>query len=261
LTAGAGFIIAVIFSIRIYSHLRPEYAPSVRGLFIARQAGCFTCHARSDSGEVPNPLKLAALQDKRAHLVPDILTSYKKPEVLREWILKGISSGKRESKKFLEQRQKHLLHMPAYEDVLTPGEVDDLVTFLMLERHRLGADEREDLSAGESLARANGCFRCHGELGQGGFSNLQSLKGYIPGFFGKDFDELTGHGDRDEVREWISDGVSKRFFNQGIAGWKAGKYYSDRQIVKMPAYHENRNRSGLTPARNRFRTSMASVAK
>ena len=55
------------------------------------------------------------------------------------------------------------------------------------------------LVAGEKLARKYHCFQCHGQLGQGGFKNAKSLKGYIPGYFGKDFKMLTNNANPKSV--------------------------------------------------------------
>ena len=105
------------------------------------------------------------------------------------------------------------------------------------DRAKLGADN--SLIAGEKLARTYSCFQCHGQMGQGGFSNSKSLKGYVPGFFGSDFRILTRNGDPDSVRAWIMHGVEPRIVNQPMTGWIADSYFK-RQAVNMPSYRSLR---------------------
>jgi len=91
------------------------------------------------------------------------------------------------------------------------------------------------LLEGEQLARRVQCFTCHGELGQGGFRNPGSLKGYIPGFFGSDFDELTDGGGAGSVRAWITMGVDPALYANPLTG-PIAKHFLKRQTVKMPSY-------------------------
>jgi mono/diheme cytochrome c family protein len=44
---------------------------------------------------------------------------------------------------------------------------------------------------GADIAIEHDCFSCHGPLGAGGVPNPGAFKGYIPGFWGADFDELV----------------------------------------------------------------------
>ena len=92
------------------------------------------------------------------------------------------------------------------------------------------------LISGERLVRKYHCFQCHGELGQGGFKNLKSLKGYIPGYFGNDFRVLTRDGDPDSVREWIANGLDHEIIETPFIG-KVAEFYFDRQAINMPKYN------------------------
>ena len=91
------------------------------------------------------------------------------------------------------------------------------------------------LLQGERLARKYSCFQCHGELGQGGFRNAGSLKGYIPGYFGDDFALLTRGGSTDSVRTWISQGIDPALFANPIEGIIA-EFFIEHQAVSMPKY-------------------------
>ena len=97
------------------------------------------------------------------------------------------------------------------------------------------SNSTNELIIGEGLVRKYHCFQCHGLLGQGGFKNHNSLKGYIPGYFGKDFKILTYGGNPDSIRQWISHGVDKKLTNTFIIG-PLTEYYFDRQAINMPSY-------------------------
>ena len=56
-----------------------------------------------------------------------------------------------------------------------------------------------------------------------------SFKGYIPGFWGDDYDELVRSDD--ELRQWLADGHIPRITEHPIGGW-----FFRRQAAKMPAY-------------------------
>jgi len=88
------------------------------------------------------------------------------------------------------------------------------------------------LIQGEQLARKNHCFNCHGILAQGGYINEGSLKGYIPGWFGRDFDILTDDGDPDVITEWIKTGSYQKIIDDPVTGLLA-KHYLDKQESQM----------------------------
>ena len=100
---------------------------------------------------------------------------------------------------------------------------------------RLKQSPNNWLLQGEQLARERNCFRCHGELGQGGFTNSGALKGYIPGYYGKDFRALTGNGHPEYVREWIRTGSAKSVTDHPLTGLIA-RHFLDRQAVSMPIF-------------------------
>ena len=91
------------------------------------------------------------------------------------------------------------------------------------------------LLQGERLARKYSCFQCHGELGQGGFRNAGALKGYIPGYFGDDFAQLTRGGSAESIRVWISQGIDPALFDYPIEGTIA-EFFIEHQAVSMPNY-------------------------
>jgi mono/diheme cytochrome c family protein len=96
-------------------------------------------------------------------------------------------------------------------------------------------DVHNPLFAGEQLARQYHCFQCHGHLGQGGFKNSKSLKGYVPGYFGSDFRVLTRNADPESVRAWIEHGMDSAILEKPLTGRIAGFFFR-RQAVSMPSY-------------------------
>ncbi|MBV1881952.1 MAG: hypothetical protein KUG82_09980 [Pseudomonadales bacterium] len=101
--------------------------------------------------------------------------------------------------------------------------------------HRAKAAPNNPLIAGERLVRRYHCFQCHGELGQGGFQNNKSLKGYVPGYFGDDFRTLTNNADPESVRKWISQGLDHDIVETPVTGGIA-EFFFNRQAIHMPSY-------------------------
>ena len=100
---------------------------------------------------------------------------------------------------------------------------------------RLAQAPDNRLLQGERLARERNCFRCHGELGQGGITNAGALKNYIPGHFGRDFSSLTSDGRKEVVAEWISTGSSRALTGHPVTGFIA-QFFLNRQAVSMPNF-------------------------
>ncbi len=102
-------------------------------------------------------------------------------------------------------------------------------------KERIKINPDSALLAGEKLVRKYHCFQCHGQLGQGGFKNAKSLKGYIPGYFGKDFELLTNNAEPNSVREWIMYGVDKSITSKPFTG-RVAEYFFHNQSVNMPSF-------------------------
>lgn len=121
------------------------------------------------------------------------------------------------------------------------GECRDALAYFEVVRLKRSFESRlndanpNSLLEGERLARQYNCFQCHGELGQGGFQNAGALKGYVPGYFGKDFALLTRNADADSVASWIRHGVDPALFDRPIEG-PIARYFIDRQAVSMPIF-------------------------
>ncbi len=238
----AGFIIAVAATVFVQIERWPESSPVSRGARLAEEAGCFACHGRSEEEPRFN-LRLAAPGDWRSKNNPSLwegeITELK---VLVDWIAHGVPADE-------AAKHKHLfIRMPAYKDRLSPGEIEDIAAWILAEGLKIWADPKsvklppagqtltsdQLFIAGDALSRRHGCYQCHGELGQGGVANPDSLKGYIPGFQGSDFLKLTADGDRAEILHWIDHGRG-RAIESGPLG-RIAKRFLDGQAIPMPGY-------------------------
>jgi mono/diheme cytochrome c family protein len=224
---------------------QPESSAVSRGAKLADQAGCFACHGRGEEEPRFN-LRRAAPDKWRSKSNPSLGSGeITKLSVLVDWITHGVTADE------AEQHKQLFIRMPAYQDRLTPGEIEDIAAWILAEGLKAQVDldakaatgssgqplpPDQLLVAGDQLARQNGCYQCHGELGQGGVANPDSFKGYIPGFQGKDFLKLTNDGDRSEVLHWIDHGRG-RAVEAGLFGRIAKKYF-DGQAIPMPGYRD-----------------------
>ena len=131
----------------------------------------------------------------------------------------------------LNQQQKPGAH-PDFE-----LQLDDALSYMEVVKLTRSFEKRvsefdNSVIKGESLARRFQCFVCHGTFGQGGHVNKGALKGYIPGWFGRDFDLLTNDGDRKAIREWIKKGIYQELVEEPFFGNMA-QYFFARQEIKM----------------------------
>jgi mono/diheme cytochrome c family protein len=183
----------------VWDHLRPERSPTERGVAIAHELGCWSCHA-----EAGRPAG-------------------------------SLFAGSRHP----EEIARRIRTVEVHPDVRAGAELDDLVAWIAIvqyesDRAAARGPVRGELLEAERLARRR-CFSCHGDLGQGGVRNPRSLKGYVPGFFGRDHDRLSWGDDPGVVREWIVDGVPG-FFRWGVGPLRPALWFTERAQVKMPAY-------------------------
>jgi mono/diheme cytochrome c family protein len=204
----------------------PHASAAQRGRELAERLGCFTCHGPGGTGGVRNP-------GSEAGEVPSfhegtIMMYAHDDEDLRQYILDGAPAKKLARPAYVQAQEAQALRMPAFRSVVGAADVDLLVAYLRATSGLLGP-AAEPAAHGAELAAQNGCFACHGPLGAGGLPNPGSLKGYIPGFGGEDFDELVESDD--ELRAWIADGGIPRLRNDAAA-----RFFLNRQRVQMPAF-------------------------
>ncbi len=205
---------------------RWELNPVLRGRLLAESQGCMSCHRPVRSVEIPNP-------GSRWGSVPrfeagNVMMYAETRAEVEEFIRFGVPQSWLDDFEVLERLDEQRLQMPAYGPNLSDDEIADLVAFAC-------AVEGVDLAGGEAaaagreLAKKHGCLSCHGVEGAGGLPNPGSLGGFIPGFAGRNFEDLVR--DEAEFREWVLDGTSSRLAANPIVD-----FFWRRQKIQMPAY-------------------------
>lgn len=220
-------LLAVALALGAYHWWRTKNVSAVqRGFEVAARHGCFNCHGPAGTRGMPNPGY--GLDDVPA-FTGGLMTMYAKNEAeIREWIQDGMAKSVRDDPKQRALRQKAIIAMPAWRGVIGGGDLDDLVAFVKAASD-FEKPQEEPAEEGRRLAAKLGCFNCHGPQGRGCAPNPGSFMGYVPSWDGADFPELAENDA--EVREWILDGVTRRFRDNSVA-----RYFLERQQVKMPAY-------------------------
>lgn len=230
----------------------PALIAEQRGFALAGQLGCHGCHGPRGAGGVPNP-------GSRDGEVPawdggSAMMFVQSDDEIREWIMDGrpwrlvlqdslaarrrddTDARMRDSFPGPEQASFHTrpvppaklpLVMPAYKNVITESQLEDLVAYFKAVANY--TDMPPDARAGYRAAKAMGCFGCHGPGGLIGAGNARAFKGYIPPWRGPDFEELVRNDD--ELRSWILDGGIPRINENRLA-----RYFLKRQAIRMPAY-------------------------
>jgi len=201
--------------------------PAQRGQRLAAELGCFSCHGPGGRGGMPNP-------GSDTGQVPSfregtIMMYAHGDDDLRAYVLDGGPAAR-----LARTRASHdapAIHMPAFRSVVSESQADDLVAYLRSASDLLVPPDGTPAMHGADVAVAQGCFNCHGTMGMGGVPNPGSLKGYIPGFGGADFDELVR--DDDELRSWITRGGIARLNDNPLA-----TYFIERQRIRMPTYEQ-----------------------
>lgn len=207
---------------------RRELNPILRGRLLAQEQGCFGCHWSLAKTEIPNP-------GSRWGSVPrfaegNAMMYAESRREIEEIIRFGAPRSWRDDEAAAARLERQRVRMPAYGEVLSGPEIRDLTAFAAaVERVDRPAD---DLAArGRDLARANGCYSCHGVDGSGGVANPGSLGGFIPGFVGGNYPDLVRDGQ--EFREWVLEGTSSRLESNPLV-----RYFWRHQRLSMPAYRD-----------------------
>jgi mono/diheme cytochrome c family protein len=205
----------------------PRDNAAQRGARLAAELGCFSCHGPGGRGGMPNPG--SATGEVPSFHEGTLMMYAHDDNDLRGYILNGGPTAKLARPEYRAEMEAQLIRMPAFRDVVSTAQVDDLVAFLRSASGLLGPPDGSPAARGADVVTANGCFNCHGAMGIGGLPNPGSLKGYIPGFGGADFDELVR--DDDELRSWIRTGGIPRLRNDALAS-----HFIERQRIHMPAF-------------------------
>jgi len=207
--------------------LEVEVTRAARGFELAGQLGCFACHGPGGGGGVKNP---GSREGEVPAFVEQTQMMYvTSADELREYVLDGMPKRRRDDPAYLAEIEAAMLRMPAFRPFLTARQVDDLVAYLRATSGQILPVDDPEVFRGAELAIELECFTCHGALGSGGMRNPGSFKGYVPSFWGADFDDLVR--DDGELRQWLVDGEIPRITQHPIGGW-----FFRRQVLKMPAY-------------------------
>ena len=206
---------------------RQESNPVLRGASIAAGMGCFSCHGPQGTRGLPDPGSGQTVPTWDGG-VPMMYVSGE--DEVREYILDGVSKRRATSASAMAERDKAMIRMPAYRNLLRTEEVEDLVRYFMAVSQTAPVDDPQ-AARGRDLVRAHGCEACHGVAGSGGVLNPGSLKGYVPGWLGEDYTDLV-RDDR-EMRQWILEGGIDRFAQARLA-----RFFLTRQRLQMPAYKD-----------------------
>jgi len=228
------FVLALLIgAVVAYPHARRlvlqlEETDAVRGLRLAADAGCFSCHGPGGGGGVKNPGSPDGEVPGFTEGTPMMWVN--SDDEVREYIFDGLPARKAKDAAYQEKTKGQLLFMPAYRGFLSDNDVDALVAYIKAASGLIVPKEDPEL-AGYDLAFELGCFDCHGPMGAGGVGNPGSLKGYIPGWQGADFHDLVRSDD--ELREWIAEGKIQRLEQSSVAS-----YFTGRQRIQMPPYKD-----------------------
>lgn len=204
--------------------------PVRRGVKRAAELGCFSCHGSLGSHGIPDP----GTHDAG---VPDWsggvwMMHVENDQEIRDYILTGSTPEQRHGSTG-HDHETAAIEMPAYENVLAGSDLEDLVAAFKVLSGMSVPPAGSSARRGHDVARTWECFSCHGPAGSGGLPNPASFTGFIPGWYGADFQDLVRN--RQEFDEWILEGTLSRLENHAIAS-----FFIRRQRVSMPAYGQMR---------------------
>ena len=221
LIAGVGVVLALLLSPRIVSSYWKVRSsnPVRRGTTLARDLGCFTCHGELGRAGIPNPGSDETVPQWDGSVWMMYVGN---DEDIRRYIAEGSPQPKDGS---------GAIGMPAYGDVFDDGDLDDLVAAFKVLSGMVAPARGTPARAGYELARDQGCFACHAPGGAGGLPNPRSFAGFVPGWYGADFEDLVR--DRGEFDAWILEGKITRLTEHPIA-----RHFLSRQRLAMPPYAE-----------------------
>ena len=203
--------------------------PVRRGVRLAGDLGCFSCHGPLGAGGVADPT--SKIGEVPAWSGGTWMMYVNSDEQIRQFILDGVSHARRESPAGAAERERLTIGMPSYRGFLAERELEDLVAaFKVLSRMTL-PPEGSAARQGLALVERRDCAACHGPAGSGGLPNPGSLTGFVPGWYGADFEDLVR--DRPEFDAWVREGASPRIAGSRIASW-----FIRRQRLSMPAYRD-----------------------
>ena len=225
-------LLAVVAAVSLPALVREWWAvrasnPVRRGARLAGELGCFSCHGPHGAGGVADPT--ATTGEVPSWSGGTWMMYVNSDEQIRQFILDGVSHARRESTAAAAERERMTIRMPAYRGWVGARDVDDLVAAFKVLSHMVAPPEGSPARRGLELAQRWNCASCHGPAGSGGLANPGSFAGFVPGWYGADFEDLVrGRGEFDA---WVREGAIPRLAERPLAS-----YYLERQRLHMPAY-------------------------
>jgi mono/diheme cytochrome c family protein len=212
--AAAPWIVAGYWRVRSDNPIR-------RGVARVAELGCFSCHGELGRAGIPIPDSDEGVPQWGGSVW---MMYVKNDEDIRRYIVEG-------SPREIETKGHDAITMPAYGDVIGAEDLEDLVATFKVLSGMVSPARGTPARAGYDLAGRWKCFSCHGPAGSGGLPNRGSFTGFVPGWYGADFEDLVR--DRKEFDTWIHEGAIPRLSEHPIAS-----FFLDRQLLPMPAYRE-----------------------
>src|SRR5215470_17667388 len=105
-----------------------ETTPATRGHRLAAELGCFACHGPEGGGGTKNPGSQEG--EVPAFTEQTQMMYVKTTDDLREYILDGAPKRRREDEDYRTRIAAAALHMPAYRNLVSARQVEDLVAYL-----------------------------------------------------------------------------------------------------------------------------------
>lgn len=233
---GVSGLVAAPWLVRQFWEMRGSNSVR-RGVRLTQDLGCFSCHGDLGRQGIVDP---GTVENGVPEWSGGVWMMYvKNDEDIRNWInvgSAGMPPAHSEGAQAISEGTgadggtgHRGIRMPAYGDLLSERELDDLVASFKvvsgMVRPEPGSAERRGLD----LARKWNCFSCHGPGGSGGLPNPGSFAGFIPGWYGADFSELVDN--REEFDRWVRAGSIPRIEHNPIAS-----HFVRKQRISMPEY-------------------------
>lgn len=197
--------------------------PVRRGVARSVELGCFSCHGFEGRTGIADPGHPQGVPAWSGGVWMMYVSS---DEEIRRIILEGAEPDPPAG---AMPEEAVPISMPPYADRLDGTDLDDLVAAFRvlagMSPPPAGSPERRGLE----LTRKWNCTSCHGVAGSGGLSNPGSFAGFVPGWYGADFDDLVR--DRTEFDRWVREGSIPRLRDHPVAS-----FFIERQVLQMPAY-------------------------
>lgn len=224
--------------------LKPALPAAERGRRLAELNGCFACHGAEAGKGAPNLGEKDPVPGFAGGVL--MMDTPKGQSQVRDWIVEGtagMDARKAREDSLTRARQglppettkeedNPALEMPSFKGRFSPSQLGDLAAFA-LAQSQWGIDQASPaVKAGAEVAQKSGCFHCHGPLGLFARPNPGSLKGIVPGWQGKDTEDLVlSH---EEFRQWVKEGRPDRFAKNKLA-----MFFLTHEPVRMPAFKDH----------------------